>query len=602
MNWLYRAIFGGSLLAGLLSPMAAYGQAPPPVPALPDNERRTSYSIPGTKCVCAVNFAIYGDSTDVDEWIEVWIGGARKLSTDPTFGWALSSATGSLATIPRPITDAVLTFNANQTGTVQIVGARRPRRTTQFQENRGVAARDLNQVLTDLTAQNREIWDKINDVTGRGLFSQPGNVVGPLPLPAACAGEALTFDATGLVPICVPIGSISGGGTVGAGAANSVAVYALTGTAIAGTKTLPVGLTFGPGTENIPAQTPTLEAFLDGSQSGATPQGTTQPSVAISRYEALTLANTAGGQNAALHVDVQSNSSAATQATGIATYSTMSQAGGGDSTALLAVANEAATNGSGAFGGFFQATATGAGAVAWALETAAANSTGSDQPWTVGGGVGAFSGFCDCTSTGANLATAGIALRASGNQFDVGFGAHTGSVKTAFAQDDSSSITVLKATQTHTHGIDLSGATLSSDAFKSSGFTVDGGGNIVNTTVTSGSVLANSTGGVGYKTGAGNAVTQLSSRTTGVTINNPTGNITLFSAAGSATPTSFTVTNSAVGANDVIVISEKSGTDLYVGFATAVAAGSFKFTFIDDSGTTVEAPVFNFVVIKGSNN
>ena len=40
----------------------------PPVPALPDTERRTSYSVSGTTCACAVNFAIYGDSTDIDEW------------------------------------------------------------------------------------------------------------------------------------------------------------------------------------------------------------------------------------------------------------------------------------------------------------------------------------------------------------------------------------------------------------------------------------------------------------------------------------------------------------------------------------------------------
>ncbi len=54
------------------------------------------------------------------------------------------------------------------------------------------------------------------------------------------------------------------------------------------------------------------------------------------------------------------------------------------------------------------------------------------------------------------------------------------------------------------------------------------------------------------------------SRTTGVTINTPTGAITLLSAAGSATYQSMTVTNSAVAATDVIVLNQKSGTDKYI--------------------------------------
>jgi hypothetical protein len=190
------------LAATLLYSSLALAQAPPAVPALPDTERRTSYTLSGTSCACAVNFAIYGDGTDIDNWIQVWINGVRKLSTDPTSGWTLSSPTGALATIPRPINDAVLTFNAPQTGTVQIVGARRPRQLSQFSENRGVAARDLNQRLTDLTAIERELWDKTNDLSGRGLFTQPGNTMGPLPLPSSCINNALGFGPDGLTPTC----------------------------------------------------------------------------------------------------------------------------------------------------------------------------------------------------------------------------------------------------------------------------------------------------------------------------------------------------------------------------------------------------------------
>jgi hypothetical protein len=105
--------------------------------------------------------------------------------------------------------------------------------------------------------------------------------------------------------------------------------------------------------------------------------------------------------------------------------------------------------------------------------------------------------------------------------------------------------------------------------------------------------------GIGYATGAGGAVTQLTSRTTGVTLNKTTGAITLFSAAGTTSATTFTVTNSTVAATDVIILNQKSGTDLYDLMVTAVAAGSFNITFRTTGGTTTEQPVFSFAVIKG---
>lgn len=106
------------------------------------------------------------------------------------------------------------------------------------------------------------------------------------------------------------------------------------------------------------------------------------------------------------------------------------------------------------------------------------------------------------------------------------------------------------------------------------------------------------TDGLGYATGAGGAVTQASSRTTGVTLSKVCGAITLVSAAGSATPATFTVTNTVVEATDTIVLSQKSGTDLLELFVTNVGAGSFKITFFTTGGTTTEQPVINFAVIK----
>jgi hypothetical protein len=113
-----------------------------------------------------------------------------------------------------------------------------------------------------------------------------------------------------------------------------------------------------------------------------------------------------------------------------------------------------------------------------------------------------------------------------------------------------------------------------------------------------GTIVSTGTAGVGYATGAGGAVTQATSRTTSVTLNKTTGAITLYSAAGSATAATFTVTNSTVAATDVIILNQKSGTDLYDLMVTAVAAGSFNITFRTTGGSTTETPVFNFAVIK----
>lgn len=110
---------------------------------------------------------------------------------------------------------------------------------------------------------------------------------------------------------------------------------------------------------------------------------------------------------------------------------------------------------------------------------------------------------------------------------------------------------------------------------------------------------SSATGGIGYATGSGGTVAQASSRTTGVTLNTVTGTITLVSAAGSATPATFTVTNSAVAATDTVIVSQKSGTDAYTATVSAVGAGSFKITVVDLTGTTTETPAFSFAVFKG---
>jgi hypothetical protein len=112
-------------------------------------------------------------------------------------------------------------------------------------------------------------------------------------------------------------------------------------------------------------------------------------------------------------------------------------------------------------------------------------------------------------------------------------------------------------------------------------------------------LLAGAGLGVGFVAGAGGTVTQASSRTTGVTLNKKCGGITVYSAAGTSAYTSFTVTNSLVTANDVIIVNQKSGTNIYETYISAVADGSFRITFSAASGTATDAPVFTFAVIEG---
>ena len=109
------------------------------------------------------------------------------------------------------------------------------------------------------------------------------------------------------------------------------------------------------------------------------------------------------------------------------------------------------------------------------------------------------------------------------------------------------------------------------------------------------------TGKHGYGPTTGSTVVQSGSRTTGVTINTPTGTIQLVSAAGTTTPFTFVVTNSSIGANDCVIVTQQTGSNSYLAYAQS-SAGSFKVTIECRVGTLTEAPVFNFVTYRGSTN
>ena len=122
--------------------------------------------------------------------------------------------------------------------------------------------------------------------------------------------------------------------------------------------------------------------------------------------------------------------------------------------------------------------------------------------------------------------------------------------------------------------------------------------------VFTGGLIETSGNGIGYSTGAGGTVTQSTSRTTGVTLNKPSGQITLFSqalAAGAAN--TFVLTNSTIAANDFILLNHFSGGTLgnYV-FAANTSAGQANVTVRGITTVTAEAPVIQYVIIKGTTS
>ena len=109
---------------------------------------------------------------------------------------------------------------------------------------------------------------------------------------------------------------------------------------------------------------------------------------------------------------------------------------------------------------------------------------------------------------------------------------------------------------------------------------------------------------IGYTSGLGGAVTQATSKSTGVTLNKVCGQITTHDASlAAAAEVAFTVTNSFVAATDVVVASIASGgtSGAYNLQVSATAAGSFDLALGNMSaGSLGEAVVINFAVIKAA--
>lgn len=214
------------------------------------------------------------------------------------------------------------------------------------------------------------------------------------------------------------------------------------------------------------------------------------------------------------------------------------------------------------------------------------------------GGTGAS----DASGARTNLGLGSIATQNSNNVSITG-----GSISGVSFSGTFTGITAITSTSFFTDdaaaGLTLTGNDLLADGTDTDidiNITPKGTGAIKST-----NVLADSS--IGFTTGNGGTVTQLTSRTTGVTLNAPSGQITLVSGSISGLSSQeFTLTNSYIAATDVVLVSFASGLTAatYDVTVTATAAGSCKISVhnVNISATPTDTPVINFVVFKGVNS
>jgi len=113
---------------------------------------------------------------------------------------------------------------------------------------------------------------------------------------------------------------------------------------------------------------------------------------------------------------------------------------------------------------------------------------------------------------------------------------------------------------------------------------------------------------IGYSAAAQGAVTQLTSKSTGVTLNKSAGRITMHDAAlAGSTAVSFVLTNSTISINDTIIVCVSSNTTgsaagAYTTYVSYLAAGSALITLRNLTAATSysEAVIINFSVIHGA--
>ena len=113
---------------------------------------------------------------------------------------------------------------------------------------------------------------------------------------------------------------------------------------------------------------------------------------------------------------------------------------------------------------------------------------------------------------------------------------------------------------------------------------------------------------IGYAAAAQGAVTQLTDKSTGVTLNKSAGRITMNNAAlAGGAVASFILTNSLISTNDTMIVTVSSNTTgsaagAYTTYVSYMAAGTALISLRNLSATSYsEAVIINFAVIHGAS-
>jgi hypothetical protein len=106
---------------------------------------------------------------------------------------------------------------------------------------------------------------------------------------------------------------------------------------------------------------------------------------------------------------------------------------------------------------------------------------------------------------------------------------------------------------------------------------------------------------LGYSTSAQGTVTQLTSKSTGVTLNKSAGRITMNGASlGAGASVTFTLTNARISTSDVVIVNVGGGgtAGAYWPYVSSISAGSAVIGLWNSTGGALsEAVILNFAII-----
>ena len=247
----------------------------------------------------------------------------------------------------------------------------------------------------------------------------------------------------------------------------------------------------------------------------------------------------------------------------------------------------------------------------------------------IGGSTAAAGTFTSIDVSDGNITNAGdincdsISVDAAANGLDINFGGNTGTNKITLADNLADSLNVTEGSNSYLKFITTNSSeqivfgknsTFASTTIADLGTvtTADIDGGTIDATVIGASTKAAVTGtnvlastSIGYTTGNGGTVSQLTSKSTSVTLDKTSGKITMNSASlAHDTNVQFTLSNDQIASTDVVIVNVKNcigASSEYLVGVTTVSAGSCEImlrNISNDNSAKSDAVQLSFAVIK----